>query len=100
MIDSACRPSHQVILYIGGRRLLNDICGYGGIGRRAGFRSCHLSDGILGRYARGRPMRSWWQEHLLSVDLSISIGRGREFFFDCDCSALKNSAGQMTYMRL
>ena len=38
MIDSACRPSHQVILYIGGRRLLNDICGYGGIGRRAGFR--------------------------------------------------------------
>ena len=50
-------------------------------GRRGGFRSCHLSDGILGRYDRREPMCIWWQEHFLCDDLSVSLGKGREFFF-------------------
>ena len=50
--DSDRRLSRQDIY--SGRRLLIYICGYGGTGRHAGFRSCHLSDGISGRLRQTR----------------------------------------------
>ena len=70
MIDSACRPSHQVILYIGGRRLLNDICGYGGIGRRAGFRFlCCKACGFESHYPHhvGTEILIQWVSRFLSL---------------------------------